>query len=44
MTIDSRDVLKRIASGDALSGRRWCPPAIVELIKERHLFGHRRKA
>jgi len=39
MSIDSRDVLKRIASGDAL-WETMVPPAIVELIKERHLFGH----
>jgi len=42
MTIDSRDVLKRIASGDS-QWEAMVPPAIVELIKERHLFGHRRK-
>ncbi len=39
MSIDSRDVLKRIASGDAL-WETMVPPAIVELIKDRHLFGH----
>ena len=42
MKIDSRDVLKRIASGDAL-WETMVPPGIVELIKERHLFGHSRK-
>ncbi|CAN5377673.1 hypothetical protein BH11PLA2_BH11PLA2_49090 [soil metagenome] len=39
MSIDSRDVLKRIASGDAL-WETMAPPAIVELIKDRNLFGH----
>ena len=38
--IDSRDVLKKIASGDA-SWEEMVPPPIVELIKERHLFGHK---
>jgi len=40
--IDSRDVLKKIASGD-VSWEAMVPPAIVELIKERHLFGHKQK-
>ena len=40
--IDSRDVLKKIASGDA-SWEEMVPGPIVELIKERHLFGHRRR-
>jgi len=40
--IDSRDVLKKIASGDT-SWEEMVPPAIVELIKERNLFGHKKR-
>jgi hypothetical protein len=40
--IDSRDVLRKIASGDT-SWEAMVPAPIVELIKERHLFGHKRK-
>ncbi len=39
LSIDSRDVLKRIAAGTAWE--EMVPPAVVKLIKDRHLFGHR---
>ena len=42
LTIDSRDVLKRIGAGDA-SWEDMVPPAVVKLIKDRRLFGHRAK-
>jgi hypothetical protein len=40
LPIDSRDVLKRISGGDA-TWEEMVPPAVVKLIKERQLFGHR---
>ncbi len=40
--IDSRDVLKKIASGD-VSWEAMVPPPIVEIIKERHLFGYKQR-
>lgn len=39
LPIDSRDVLKRIAAGGGWED--MVPPAVVKLIKERQLFGHR---
>lgn len=41
--IDSRDVLKKIASGNT-EWESMVPLPIVELIKERNLFGHRKRA
>ena len=43
LPIYSRDVLRRIASGD----REWesmVPPAVADLIRRRSFFGHRRAA
>lgn len=40
LSIDSRDVLKRIAAGDP-SWEEMVPPDVVTLIKQRRLFGHR---
>jgi len=42
LPINSRDVLKKIAAGDA-TWEEMVPPEVVKLIKERHLFGHRRR-
>jgi hypothetical protein len=42
LPIDSRDVLKRIAAGDA-TWEEMVPPPIVELIKSRGLFGYKKK-
>jgi hypothetical protein len=41
LPIDSRDVLKKIASGDP-SWELVVPPAIVQLIKDRNLFGYKK--
>lgn len=42
LPINSRDVLKKIAEGD-VTWEEMVPPEVVKLIKERHLFGHRRR-
>lgn len=39
LSIFSRDVLKRIAEGDA-AWEQMCPPAVVEIIKKRGFFGY----
>ena len=42
LPIDSRDVLRKIACGD-VAWELVVPPAIVELIKERGMFGYKKK-
>ena len=42
LNIDSRDVLKRIVGGDG-TWELVVPPAIVQIIKDRNLFGYKRK-
>ena len=39
LPIRTRDVLQKIQSGDAV-WETLVPPAIVEIIKANHLFGH----
>jgi hypothetical protein len=39
LTIFSRDVFKRLRSGDA-SWERMVPPAVAEVIKRRNLLGY----
>lgn len=42
LTIDSRDVLKKIAAGDP-TWEQVVPAPIVQLIKDRNLFGYKKK-
>jgi hypothetical protein len=42
LAIDSRDILKKIATNDH-EWEKMVPPPIVELIKDRNLFGYRKR-
>ncbi|MFO0938106.1 MAG: hypothetical protein U0798_16505 [Gemmataceae bacterium] len=42
LSIDSRDCFKKIGMGDP-AWEQVVPPAIVQIIKDRNLFGYRKK-